>query len=191
MSDWLGSEEYLTEVFSHRFSFLCHAHIEMKGLSQLGSCFASVSKLAIPKTGDHSTLLVSFHLKRHMGDFVIQVTRTPDTDNKMIQTLYFLSAILCMCISSHLNDSRTKESSNHNKPIKMKIRYELIQNRDPTGKTRNWAPIVVEFSLKMALLFYISSKVKFIKSYWNCKLVTNKKKSLKWNLKILVFIRHK
>ena len=26
-----------------------------------------------PVVGDHSTLLVSFHLKRHMGDFVIQV----------------------------------------------------------------------------------------------------------------------
>ena len=31
------------------------------------------SKVPIPIAGDHSTLLVSFHLKRHMGDFVIQV----------------------------------------------------------------------------------------------------------------------
>lgn len=58
----------------------------MKGLSRLKSCFASVSEVAIPKPGDHSTLLVSFHLKRHMGDFVIQVylvsdntAQTPDS----------------------------------------------------------------------------------------------------------------
>ena len=31
------------------------------------------SKVKFPILGDHSTLLVSFHLKRHMGDFVIQV----------------------------------------------------------------------------------------------------------------------
>ena len=30
-------------------------------------------KLIPPCTGDHTTLLVSFHLQRHMGDFVIQV----------------------------------------------------------------------------------------------------------------------
>ena len=51
----------------------------MEGLSRLKSCFASVSEVSIPKTGDHSTLLVSFHLKRHMGDFVIQVYTSHNT----------------------------------------------------------------------------------------------------------------
>ena len=71
----------------------------MKGLSQLGSCFASVSKVAIPKTGDHSTLLVSFHLKRHMGDFVIQVTANSRTPSSQLLAQVYGPCILLVVIS--------------------------------------------------------------------------------------------
>ena len=47
------------------------------------------SKLSIPKLGDHSTLLVSFHLKRHMGDFVIQV----DCEMKYLNRFIRLSQV--------------------------------------------------------------------------------------------------
>ena len=69
-----GEVRNISQGFSFTdFPFLC-TRIEMKGLSRFVSCFPSVSEVSIPNPGDHSTLLVSFHLKRHMGDFVIQVT---------------------------------------------------------------------------------------------------------------------
>ena len=48
--------------------------LEMKILIYLLKLLSSL-KFEFPLwiVGDHSTLLVSFHLKRHMGDFVIQV----------------------------------------------------------------------------------------------------------------------
>ena len=66
--------------FSRRNCYVCiktknytktKTSVSLKPLSVI--IYLIKSKLSIPKLGDHSTLLVSFHLKRHMGDFVIQV----------------------------------------------------------------------------------------------------------------------
>ena len=50
--------------------------------------FPSIPKLTPLCVGDHSTLLVSFHLQRHMGDFVIQVRINHDNhanhDNHLV-----------------------------------------------------------------------------------------------------------
>ena len=67
----------------------------MEGLSRLKSCFASVSEVSIPKPGDHSTLLVSFHLKRHMGDFVIQVYIVHISQHTQTPNIFRCTAPVC------------------------------------------------------------------------------------------------
>ena len=57
------------------------------------------SEVAIPTPGDHSTLLVSFHLKRHMGDFVIQVT-THTLGPVSISPMFRCTAPVCCWWSS-------------------------------------------------------------------------------------------
>ena len=60
------------------FLFVCilvkfDAQLLMMYLYKLLSSLKFEFPSLYPVVGDHSTLLVSFHLKRHMGDFVIQV----------------------------------------------------------------------------------------------------------------------
>ena len=70
----MGKCGILVRGFLSQIFLFCAHILKWKDWADLNPCFPSVSEVSIPNPGDHSTLLVSFHLKRHMGDFVIQVT---------------------------------------------------------------------------------------------------------------------